>query len=117
MSQAQDPLIVTRDLVKVYSSGSSQLVALNKVNLTFDRGEFAGLVGPSGSGKTTLLNIIGSLDKPSEGSAVVLGEHIEDLSHQKAAELRRRGPERAREFSWAHSVQKTRAVYEQVGRH
>jgi putative ABC transport system ATP-binding protein len=90
MTQAQDPLIVTRELTKVYSSGSSRLVALNKVNLTFHRGEFAGLVGPSGSGKTTLLNIIGSLDKPTEGSAEVLGEHIEDLSHQKAAELRRR---------------------------
>lgn len=90
MSQPQDPLIVTRDLVKVYSSGSAQLVALNKVNLTFRRGEFAGLVGPSGSGKTTLLNIIGSLDKPSGGSAEVLGERIEELSHQKAAELRRR---------------------------
>jgi putative ABC transport system ATP-binding protein len=84
------PLVVTRDLIKVYSAGGSSLVALNKVNLTFRRGEFAGLVGPSGSGKTTLLNIIGSLDKPTEGSAEVLGERIEDLSHAKAAELRRR---------------------------
>jgi putative ABC transport system ATP-binding protein len=84
------PLVVTRDLVKVYSAGGSSLVALNKVNLTFGRGEFAGLVGPSGSGKTTLLNIIGTLDKPSEGSAEVLGERVEDLSHAKAAELRRR---------------------------
>jgi putative ABC transport system ATP-binding protein len=90
MTEAQDPLIVTRDLTKVYASGSSRLVALNRVNLTFRRGEFAGLVGPSGSGKTTLLNIIGSLDKPTEGSAEVLGERIEDLSHEKAAELRRR---------------------------
>jgi putative ABC transport system ATP-binding protein len=84
------PLVVTRDLVKVYSAGGSSLVALNKVNLTFHRGEFAGLVGPSGSGKTTLLNIIGSLDKPTTGSAEVLGERVEDLSHAKAAELRRR---------------------------
>jgi putative ABC transport system ATP-binding protein len=84
------PLVVIRDLIKVYSTGGSPLVALNKVNLTFRRGEFAGLVGPSGSGKTTLLNIIGSLDKPTEGSAEVLGERIEHLSHAKAAELRRR---------------------------
>jgi len=84
------PLILVRDLVKVYSTGSSRLVALSNVNLTFGRGEFAGLIGPSGSGKTTLLNIIGSLDKPSEGSVEVLGHRIEDLSHSEAAELRRR---------------------------
>jgi putative ABC transport system ATP-binding protein len=83
-------LITTRDLVKVYSAGGSRLVALNKVNLTFHRGEFAGLVGPSGSGKTTLLNILGSLDQPTEGSVEVLGERIETLSHKSAAELRRR---------------------------
>jgi putative ABC transport system ATP-binding protein len=90
VSGSEAPLIVTRDLVKVYSTGSSRLVALNKVNLTFGRGEFAGLIGPSGSGKTTLLNIIGSLDKPTEGSVEVLGHRIEELSHGEAAELRRR---------------------------
>src|SRR5262245_30665365 len=84
------PLIRTRDLVKTYSIGGSRLVALNKVNLTFDRGEFAGLVGPSGSGKTTLLNILGSLDQPTEGSAEVLGQRIEQLTHKMAAELRSR---------------------------
>jgi putative ABC transport system ATP-binding protein len=90
MSASNSPLIRTRDLVKVYSTGGSRLVALNKVNLTFHPGEFAGLVGPSGSGKTTLLNIIGSLDQPTEGSAEVLGERIEQLSHKQAAELRSR---------------------------
>lgn len=81
-------LIKTKDLTKVYSMGDHSIVALKRVNLTFQRGEFAGLVGPSGSGKTTLLNIIGSLDTPTEGSASVLGENIEILSHRKAAELR-----------------------------
>jgi putative ABC transport system ATP-binding protein len=66
------------------------LVALNKVNLTFQRGEFAGLVGPSGSGKTTLLNILGSLDQPTAGSAEVLGQRVEEMSHKQAAELRSR---------------------------
>ena len=83
-------VIRTVDLVKVYSMDHSRLVALNKVNLAFGRGEFAGLVGPSGSGKTTLLNILGSLDQPTEGSVEVLGERIENLSHKKAAELRSR---------------------------
>ncbi len=81
-------LIKTEHLTKTYQMGPTILVALDDVNLTFKRGEFAGLVGPSGSGKTTLLNIIGSLDLPSEGSAEVLGKKIETLSHKQAARLR-----------------------------
>lgn len=87
---SESPLIRTRDLVKAYPMEQGRLVALNRVNLTFEKGEFAGLVGPSGSGKTTLLNIIGSLDQPTEGSAEVLGHRIEALSHAEAAELRSR---------------------------
>jgi len=83
-------LIKTENLVKIYPMGDHSLVALDHVSLAFKRGEFAGLVGPSGSGKTTLLNIIGSLDAPTEGSAVVMGERVEDLSHKRAAELRNR---------------------------
>lgn len=81
-------LIKTNDLVKTYPMGEHILVALDKVNLSFKKAEFAGFVGPSGSGKTTLLNIIGSLDAPSEGSAEVMGKRIEDLSHKQAAGLR-----------------------------
>jgi putative ABC transport system ATP-binding protein len=80
----------TNDLVKTYSLNEGQLVALDHVNLTFEKGEFAGLVGPSGSGKTTLLNILGSLDQPTSGSAEVLGHKIESLSHKEAADLRSR---------------------------
>ena len=83
-------LIETHDLVKTYRMGEHTLVALNKVNLNFKKGEFAGLVGPSGSGKTTLLNIVGSLDAPTSGSAVVMGKKVEDLSHKQAAALRNR---------------------------
>ena len=83
-------LITTHDLTKIYPLGLHKIMALDKVNLTFAEGEFAGLVGPSGSGKTTLLNIVGSLDAPTSGSAVVLGQKIEDLSHKEAALLRNR---------------------------
>jgi putative ABC transport system ATP-binding protein len=83
-------LITTKDLMKIYPMGGQSIIALNKVNLTLRQGEFAGLVGPSGSGKTTLLNIVGSLDAPTSGSAVVLGEKVESLSHKKAANLRNR---------------------------
>ncbi len=83
-------LIETRNLVKIYSSGANKVVALDDVTLSFRKGEFAGLVGPSGSGKTTLLNIIGTLDVPTRGSARVLGEKVEELSHKRAAYLRNR---------------------------
>jgi len=81
-------LITTENLYKKYPIGPTTLIALNDVNLNFKKGEFAGLVGPSGSGKTTLLNILGSLDAPSEGSATVLGNKIESLTHKAAAKLR-----------------------------
>ncbi|MCX6576201.1 MAG: ABC transporter ATP-binding protein [Candidatus Aminicenantes bacterium] len=81
-------LIETRDLVKTYPMGEHTIVALDKVNLKFEKAEFTGLVGPSGSGKTTLLNIIGSLDSPTSGSAVVMGRKVEGLSHKQASALR-----------------------------
>ena len=56
-------LIEIKDLVKTFPIGKGEFTALNKINLTFDKGEFAGLVGPSGSGKTTLLrHLLGTLD-------------------------------------------------------
>jgi putative ABC transport system ATP-binding protein len=81
-------LIKTEDLDKIYPLGLSTLKALDRINLSISKGEFLGLVGPSGSGKTTLLNIIGSLDTPTNGSAEVLGQKIELLSHKEAAGLR-----------------------------
>lgn len=76
------------NLVKTFPIGGGQFTALNGINLSFAKGEFAGLVGPSGSGKTTLLNIIGSLDAPTAGSAIVLYSSIAELSHAQAAQLR-----------------------------
>ena len=81
-------LITTTDLVKTFTMGSHEFTALNKINLSFKIGEFSGLVGPSGSGKTTFLNILGSLDVPTQGKAVVLGHSISELSTKKMAELR-----------------------------
>lgn len=83
-------LISTNNLTKRFPMGEDAVVALDQVNLQFRKGEFAGLVGPSGSGKTTLLNIIGSLDVPSEGEVLVLGEAIEKIGHKAAARLRNR---------------------------
>lgn len=81
-------IIQITDLVKKFPVGNGFFTALNQINLSFEKGEFAGFVGPSGSGKTTLLNIIGSLDTPTEGKAIVLDRSIADLSHKQSAQLR-----------------------------
>ncbi len=82
-------IIKIENLSKSFPMGKSKFTALKGINLEFGKGEFAGLVGPSGSGKTTLLNIVGSLDTPSEGSAIVLGHSIGSLSAKEAAQLRK----------------------------
>lgn len=81
-------LIKTENLSKVYSKGAVAVTALEDVNLTFNKAEFVGLVGPSGSGKTTLLNIIGSLDTPSSGEVITMGEKISTMSHKRSSVLR-----------------------------
>ncbi len=83
-----EQIIVLEKLVKRFPVGDGEFTALSDINLTFDKGEFSGIVGPSGSGKTTLLNIIGSLDSPTEGTATVMGQQISKLSHKQAAQLR-----------------------------
>ena len=85
---ADSDIVSIRNLVKRFPVGGGHFTALSGIDLTFGKGEFAGIVGPSGSGKTTLLNIIGSLDKPSEGTVSVLGRSVEGLTHKEAAGLR-----------------------------
>lgn len=82
-------VIKTESLIKKFPMGKSEFTALNGIDLQLSQGEFAGLVGPSGSGKTTLLNIIGSLDIPTSGKAIVLGQSIGALSAREAARLRK----------------------------
>jgi putative ABC transport system ATP-binding protein len=82
-------IIKTENLVKRFPMGKSEFTALNGIGLRLGQGEFTGLIGPSGSGKTTLLNIIGSLDVPTEGQALVLGKSIGELSAKESARLRR----------------------------
>jgi putative ABC transport system ATP-binding protein len=82
-------VIVVEKLVKRFPVGKGEFTALNGINLRIALGEFAGLIGPSGSGKTTLLNIIGSLDIPTSGEAVVLDRSVSTLSSKEAARLRK----------------------------
>ena len=82
-------IITIRDLSKTFPMGKSSFTALEGINLSLGTGEFTGLIGPSGSGKTTLLNIIGSLDTPTSGEALVLGQSVGKLSARQAARLRK----------------------------
>ena len=84
-----DLIIMTEELTKRFQMGKTDFYALKGIDLKMRQGEFAGLIGPSGSGKTTLLNILGSLDTPSAGEAVVLGYQVSKLSAKGAAKLRK----------------------------
>ncbi len=84
-----EKIISIEGLKKHFPMGTGKFTALNGINLEFGIGEFTGIIGPSGSGKTTLLNIIGSLDNPSEGKAIVLGQSIGELGAKQAAKLRK----------------------------
>lgn len=82
-------VISIEGLKKHFPMGSGRFTALNGIDLAFVEGEFTGIIGPSGSGKTTLLNIIGTLDNPSEGRAVILGHSVSELTPAESASLRK----------------------------
>jgi len=81
-------LIVIENAGKDYISGEVKVPALKKVNLSIDEGKFISFVGPSGSGKTTLLNLIGCLDKPTEGKVFVSGVEVNRLDRKTSAKFR-----------------------------
>ncbi len=75
---------------KVYGSGENQVVALDGIDLSVNRGEFVAILGASGSGKSTLLHILGSVDKPTSGRVVIDGTDLSELDRTQAAIFRRR---------------------------
>jgi len=79
-----------RNVVKRYIRGKQSVEVLHHLDLEIPQGEFLALMGPSGSGKTTLLNLIGGLDRPTEGEIVVAGENIDRLSGGQLAKWRAR---------------------------
>lgn len=75
---------------KVYGSGDNQVVALDGIDLSVEKGEFVAIIGASGSGKYTLLHILGSVDQPTEGKVMVEGVDISTMNPTQAAIFRRR---------------------------
>lgn len=81
-------MIKVENLYKYYPMGKEKYPALKNINLSINKGEFVAIIGPSGSGKSTLLNIIGGLDKPSEGKVYVDGEDIFKLNDARISKYR-----------------------------
>lgn len=75
---------------KVYGTGGSQVTALERIDLSVEKGEFVAIIGASGSGKSTLLHILGSVDQPSEGKVTIEGTDISSLNQSQSAVFRRR---------------------------
>lgn len=84
----KEEILALKHIYKRFPLGEGEFTALKDLSLSMQAAEFAGLVGPSGSGKTTLLNIIGGLDQPSEGEAIVLGQDVAKMSAKAAANFR-----------------------------
>jgi len=83
-------LIQLRGVTKRYGSGAAELMALKGIDLEIAAGEFVAIMGPSGSGKSTAMNILGCLDTPTQGEYLFKGAHVEALSRDQRARLRRR---------------------------
>jgi len=83
------PVVQLENLEKIYQLGKTTVHALRGVSLTVREGEFTVVMGPSGSGKTTLLNLIGTLDKPTSGRALIDGEDIAKMNDGQLTRLRR----------------------------
>jgi putative ABC transport system ATP-binding protein len=88
LKKTQMKIIDIINIHKTYDEQSLPVPALNGINLSFQQGEFAAIVGPSGSGKTTLLNIIGGLDKPTQGEVRIDGIVITGLSASQKTQFR-----------------------------
>jgi len=82
-------ILEMRALRKVYRKGDNEVLALDGVDLSVEKGELLAVVGPSGSGKTTLLNIIGCLDAPSSGSVSYDGTDLGKAGQKRLSEYRR----------------------------
>ena len=83
-------ILKCENIRKVYGSGNNQVVALDHIDLSVQKGEFVAIVGASGSGKSTLLHILGSVDKPTEGKVLIEGTELSAMNRTQAAIFRRR---------------------------
>ncbi|MCS5574762.1 MAG: ABC transporter ATP-binding protein [Pseudomonadales bacterium] len=85
----ESAIIEVEDVTRLYQQGNVEVAALRGLSLQVKTGEFTALCGPSGSGKTTLLNLIGALDQPTSGRAIIEGQDLNSMNRQELSYLRR----------------------------
>lgn len=83
-------ILSTHDLTKIYGNGDNEVHALSHVSLDIEEGTFVSIIGSSGSGKSTLLNLLGGLDRPTNGEVVVDGKSIFEMRDEELTIFRRR---------------------------
>ncbi|MDH2916897.1 MAG: ABC transporter ATP-binding protein [Gallionella sp.] len=81
-------MIELQNVSRTFTVGDQQVAALRDINLRLDAGEYISIMGPSGSGKSTMLNLLGLLDRPSEGTYLLDGGNVTDLSDEQQAHVR-----------------------------
>ncbi len=85
----EEKLVRTKNLTRIYEMGQEEIYAMDEVNLSVERGDFVVVSGPSGSGKSTFLNLVGCIDKPTNGRVYLDGTSTSELSEGELAKLRR----------------------------
>ena len=83
-------VLEVKELTKKYDQGESEVIALDQVSFSVERGDFVAIIGASGSGKSTLMNMIGGIDHPTSGSVVIEGNDISSMNEDELAIFRRR---------------------------
>ena len=90
MEETKMIVLKTENLTKIYGKGNTEVVALNKANISVEQGEFVAVIGTSGSGKSTLLHMLGGLDTPTSGKVFVENKEIFSLKNDSLTIFRRR---------------------------
>lgn len=85
-----EPVVIAENLKKIYKMGDVEVQALRGLSMQINKGEVVSIVGPSGSGKSTLMNILGCLDRPSEGEYTLDGEKVAKMNDDQLAKVRNR---------------------------
>lgn len=93
MANKENTVILAENIKKIYRRGGEEVLAVNDIHLTIEKGDFVAITGPSGSGKTTLLNVLGCLDNPTSGRILLSGQVIfegqKGLSEHDLTKIRR----------------------------
>lgn len=82
------PVVEVSNVMKSYVLGDTEVPVLSGINLKIEKGEFLAIMGPSGSGKSTLMNLIGCLDRPTEGRILIRGRDLHRMSDEELARIR-----------------------------